>query len=458
MTNFGRPIVTAAEMRAAEVQAMSTGVSVDQLMERAGAAIAEAVFRFGGGRDTLVLCGPGNNGGDGYVAARLLAARGIDVRVAATAEPKTQAAKAARALWAEPVDALTDAQPATILVDALFGTGLTRPLAVAITKPLETLAVKADFVIAVDLPSGVNCDDGAVLGAIKADLTVALGGLKPAHLLQPSAELCGIVRIGDVGVELSSTVRTILQPRLTTPGASSHKYSRGMVAIVGGAMPGAAQLAAEAAMRIAGYVVLTRHSGGGPAALVHRDWLSIASDAHIGALLIGPGLGRGADAQAALERALGSVHPLVLDGDALTLMSPSTIPNFTRRATPVILTPHAGEFDRLFGAGAGSKIDRARAASAACGATIIFKGADTVIAAPDGRIMVSLTGSSWLASAGTGDVLAGIVAALLSTRLGPFASAEAGVWLHGEAARLAGPSFIADDLARLIPAAIATCL
>ncbi|MFM9852448.1 MAG: NAD(P)H-hydrate dehydratase [Sphingomonadaceae bacterium] len=456
--NFGRPIVTAAEMRACEAQAMSTGLSGEQLMELAGTAIAEAVARFGGGRDTLILCGPGNNGGDGYVAGRQLAERGISVRIAATAESKTKAAKAARARWTGSIEAIGEAKPASVIVDALFGTGVTRPLAASLNKLLTNLAAQSDFVVAADMPSGVNCDTGALMGAIRADLTIALGGLKPAHLLQPAAELCGTVRIADIGIALSSTVRSIMPPRLTPPSVASHKYVRGMVAIVGGEMPGAARLAAESAMRIAGYVVLTGQDRIGSAALVHRDWLSIASDAHIGALLIGPGLGRGAEAQIALERALGSVHPLVLDGDALTLLAQTPLPNFTRRATPVILTPHAAEFDRLFGTGGGSKIDRARAASATCGATIILKGADTIVAAPDGRIVVSLRGSPWLASAGTGDVLAGIVTALLSTRLAPFASAEAAVWLHSEAARLAGPSLIADELARFIPAAVATCL
>jgi ADP-dependent NAD(P)H-hydrate dehydratase / NAD(P)H-hydrate epimerase len=458
MMIYGRPIVTAAEMRSAEAAMVSAGVSVDQLMARAGRAIADAVLRFGGGRDTLILCGPGNNGGDGYVAGRLLADRGADVRVAASAEPKTKAAQAARQQWNGPVESLADATPASILVDALFGTGITRPLTAAISKALGTLSEQANFTLAVDLPSGVNCDNGAVLGAVRADLTLALGGLKPAHFLQPAAEHCGAVRVADIGVSLTSNVRTITPPSLSAPSATSHKYSRGTVAIVSGEMPGATLLAAEAAMRIAGYVVLTGNDQAGPAALVHRDWLAVASDAHIGALLIGPGLGRGAEAQAALERALGSVHPLVLDGDALTLLSQSALPNFTRRATPVILTPHAAEFDRLFGITAGSKIDRVRSAAAACGATIILKGADTVLAAPDGRIVISLTGTPWLASAGTGDVLAGIVAALLSTRLAPFASAEAAVWLHAEAARLAGPSLIADDLARLIPTAVAACL
>jgi ADP-dependent NAD(P)H-hydrate dehydratase / NAD(P)H-hydrate epimerase len=230
-----------------------------------------------------------------------------------------------------------------------------------------------------------------------------------------------------------------------------------MVAIVKGAMPGAAMLAARAAMRLSGYVVLAGGGSGGPDALVQRDWIDIASDAHVGALLIGPGLGRDADAQAAFEKALGSIHPLVLDADALRLLSAESVAQLGEREMPTILTPHAGEFAHLFGSLTGSKIDRARDAAAQTRTTIIFKGADTVIATPDGRVAISTEASGWLASAGTGDVLAGMVAGLLSGGMAPFEAAKAAVWLHGEAARSAGPALIADDLAHHLPAAIASC-
>jgi ADP-dependent NAD(P)H-hydrate dehydratase / NAD(P)H-hydrate epimerase len=445
-------ILTAAEMRAAE-EAADCGLS--ELMERAGAAVAEAVWRYGGGRACLILCGPGNNGGDGYVAARLLKARGLDVRVAALREPRAALAIAARAAWEGPIEALGEATSAPVLVDALFGTGLARALEDGIAGPLARLAAAAQFVIAVDLPSGVGADSGAALGAVQADLTVALGAVKPAHLLQPAAALCGHVRVADIGMPAHSDTRILTPPRLVAPGADSHKYRRGYVAIIGGAMGGAAMLSAKAAMRLAGYVALVGAKRIGPDALVLRLWEDVAGDARIGAMLIGPGLGRDEKARASLDLALASAHPLVLDADALMLLDVSTI---AARAHPMILTPHAGEFAHLFGEGQGSKIDRARHAARASGAVIIFKGADTVIAAPDGRVVVASNAPSWLASAGTGDVLAGMVAALLAGGMTPLDSACAAVWLHGEAARRAGPGLIADDLSAQIPAAIGACL
>ncbi len=454
----GACVLTAVETRAAEDAAIAAGTSVQALMERAGCAVAEAVWRFGGGRPALIVCGPGNNGGDGYVAARLLHERGLDVRLAALGEPKTPAAIAARAGWTGPVELLGRAKPAPILVDALFGTGLTRALDGEVAASLKSLAAAADFVMAVDVPSGVSADDGADLGAVACDLTLALGCIKPAHMLQPAASLVGTLRIADIGLATDSMTRLIKPPILTQPLAKMHKYSRGMAAIVGGEMPGAAVLAASAAAPLAGYIVLTGDSIGGPHAIVRRDWIEVARDDHVGAILIGPGLGRGPDARKTLASALGTVHGLVIDGDALTLLAENGPPDFRLRSEPVILTPHEGEFDRMFGTSAGSKIDRARAAAAASGTTIILKGADTVIAAADGRVIVASNLPTWLASAGTGDVLAGLVVALLATGMRPLAAAEAAVWIHREAARLAGPALIADDLCRGIPTAVARCL
>lgn len=458
MTPLSGPIVTAAEMRAAEDAVIAGGVSVEGLMERAGAAVAEAVWRFGGGRPVLILCGPGNNGGDGYVAARLLAARGLEVSVAACAEPRTDACRWARQGWIGAVAALEDAQEAPVLVDALFGTGLSRSLEADVSRPFHRLAAAARFVIAVDVPSGVGTDDGRSLGAAQASVTLALGALKPAHLLFPAAGLCGVVQRAEIGVPASATAQMLAPPHLAVPGAASHKFKRGMVAIVGGAMPGAAQLSAKAAMRCAGYVVAANMAERGPDALVHRDWSAIASDDRVGALLIGPGLGRDDDARAALQAALDSIHPLVLDADALVLLTAEQRLSLRRRSTPVIMTPHSGEFDAMFGAASGSKIDRARAAAAECGAVIVFKGADTVIAAPDGRVRVSSDAPGWLASAGTGDVLAGIAAGCLAGGMAPLDAACAAAWLHGEAARIAGPALIADDLPDFLPQAIARAL
>jgi ADP-dependent NAD(P)H-hydrate dehydratase / NAD(P)H-hydrate epimerase len=456
--SFGASILTAAEMRAAEDAAIAAGTDVLALMERAGSAVADAVWRFGGGRATLILCGPGNNGGDGYVAARLLQARGIDVRVAALGEPKTAAAINARAGWAGSIETLKRAKTAPILVDALFGTGLTRALDGDVAAALKSLSAAAHFVVAVDVPSGVSTDDGANLGAVACDFTLALGRFKPAHVLQPAASLAGVLRVADIGIATESMTRLIKQPVLAPPLAKMHKYSRGMAAIIGGEMPGAAVLAASAAAPLAGYIVLTGRIDGGPHAIVRRAWIDVARDDHVGAILIGPGLGRSNEARTILGSALSTVHGLVIDGDALTLLAETGPPDFRRRTEPVILTPHEGEFSRMFGVGAGSKIDRARAAAAASGTTIILKGADTVIAAADGRVIVANELPSWLASAGTGDVLAGLVVALLAGGMAPIAAAETAVWIHREAGRLAAPALIADDLCRLIPTVVARCL
>ncbi|MCW6534319.1 NAD(P)H-hydrate dehydratase [Sphingomonas sp. MMSM24] len=460
----GRPILTAAAMRAAEEQIIATGTSVSALMERVGAAVAAQVRRLAGDQEVLILCGPGNNGGDGYVAARLLAAAGQRVRVAATGAPRSDAAIAARHAWGRDVEALGAAAPAPVLVDALFGTGLSRGLGTDVAGALARLAAAAALTIAVDLPSGAATDDGRLLSPVPDyDLTLALGALKPSHLLQPAAARSQRVIVLDIAVPVASEASVLARPRLSAPVVDAHKYSRGMVAVVAGAMPGASVLAATAAARGgAGYVLLL---GGAsdrvPHAIVRRRFDAAAiADKRIGALLVGPGLGRDERARERLEAALATDRPLVIDGDALRLLTPQKL---AARKGPMILTPHAGEFDALFGADAGSKIDRARHAAAASGATIVFKGPDTVITAPDGGVVVALAASSWLSTAGTGDVLAGLVAARLAVNGSnampdPLAAAAEAVWLHGEAARRAGPAFIADDLARHLPEAIAACL
>jgi len=258
-------------------------------------------------------------------------------------------------------------------------------------------------------------------------------------------------------VTVPTTVR-LERPTLTVPARDAHKYSRGLAVIVAGEMPGAALLAAEAAMRLAGYVVLVGDVAGGPHALVRRTWQATSSDPRVGALLIGSGLGLSPASYAKLEDARAMGVPQVLDGDALMILGANGTPRFQARAHPVILTPHAGEFDALFGESTQGKISRAHAAAIKSGATIIFKGAQTVIASPDGRVVTAEDAPSWLASAGTGDVLAGMVTGLLATGLDPFQTACAAVWLHGECARLAGPALIADDLLPLIGRAVAACL
>lgn len=451
----GRAVLTAAEMRAAEEAVIATGVSVDTLMDRAGTRIAHAVRRLAGANAILILCGPGNNGGDGYVAARVLAALGATVRVAALSEPRTDAAKAARAGWCGPVETLADARPAPVLVDALFGTGLTRPLDAAAVQ-LRALADAANLSIAIDLPSGLATDTGTALSTPPVfDLTLALGAVKPAHLLQPAARYCGTIRLLDIGVPVTSQAAGLAPPVLPAPGPDSHKYTRGMVAVVAGGMPGAAELAAHAAMRAgAGYVTLLGDTTGAPHALVRAPLTDAAlANDRIGAVVIGPGLGRDDRARARLDAALAAGHPLVIDGDALRLLDPERI---AALGLPVILTPHAGEFDALFGGSDADKITRARDAAVRADAVVVFKGADTVVAAPDGRVRIAHGASDWLSTAGTGDVLAGAIGAMMAARLDPFAAACAGVWLHGDAARRSGPAFIADDLANALRSARAS--
>lgn len=468
----GQPILTAAEMRAAEAAAMAAGTSVEALMEQAGEGVAEAVWRFGGGAPVLILCGPGNNGGDGYVAARILRARGADVRVAATGAPRSDVAARARAGWDGPVEDIIRAAAAPVLVDALFGTGLTRRLDDALVDRVDALQRRAQRSIAVDLPSGLDCDTGDLLRTVCSpfDLTLALGAIKPVHVLATSAALCGTVRVIPLAIDLPRDARTRVMghPLLIEPDNASTKYSRGMVAVIGGAMPGAAALASAAALRSgAGYVLLLVEALpiGVPHAVVHRPWSPGAlSDARIGAVLVGPGLGRDAAARARLDAAIASQHPLVIDGDALHLLGDRS---FHNRAAPVVLTPHGGEFNALFGTWTGSKIDATRAAADRFGAVVVFKGADTVIADPSGRVIVAPNGSPWLATAGTGDVLAGIVAAMATSARHEWfgfpgapdwidrTRVETAVWLHAAAARRAGIGLIADDLLPAITAVIA---
>lgn len=461
----GAPILTAAQMRGAEQAAFETGVDPYALMKRAGAAAAQIIWRVGHRRDTLVLCGPGNNGGDGYVIARLLRERGVPVRVAALDDPRTGAAQRARAAWGDAVEDFRDAAPATQLVDALFGTGLGRGLDDAVADRLGVLAAAATMRIAVDLPSGIETDSGTLLSPVPYfEVCIALGACKPAHMLYPAATRMGRVVLADLGIALPSTVRQLAPPALRAPGAEAHKYTRGLVAVIGGAMPGAGLLASEAAARSGAGAVrhfATDAAAGGSHAIIHRRverpeaLAEQIEDARIGALLIGPGIGLDRAARALLTTAMAAGHALVLDADALSLLA-------REGAAPIpagaILTPHEGEFARLFGDLPGSKIDRALAAARGCAAVVVYKGADTVIAAPDGRARVASGASAWLSTAGTGDVLAGLAAGRLAATADPFLAACEAVWLHGEAARRCGAAFVADDLLRALPAAIAARL
>jgi hydroxyethylthiazole kinase-like uncharacterized protein yjeF len=454
-----RFILTADETRAAEATVIAAGTSVEALMERAGQAAAEAVWRYAGPLPALVLCGPGNNGGDGYVIARVLRERGVSVRVAALAEPQGPATSTARANWGGDIEEVTNAAPAPLLIDALFGTGLTRSLDDALCSALARLAEAARVRVAIDLPSGAFTDDGRLLSPVPSyDLTITFGSLKPSHLLQPAARHMGRIVVADIGVATEGRLQEISRPRLLPPGPDDHKYTRGYVVVVAGEMAGAGALAAAAAAHAgAGYVRLTGSADSPrlPYAVVRGN--APLDDGRIGAIAVGSGLGTGAEAASLLETALASGRPLVLDADAITLLGRSGRSDFCHLCHIPILTPHAGEFERLFPLEGAGKTEQARRAAASSGAVVVFKGADTVVASPDGRAGIAPPASHWLASAGTGDVLTGIVAAMRARGVDAFEAACAGVWLHGRAAALSGPGLVADDLIGHLPLALAEC-
>ena len=354
----GRPILSAEKMRAAEQSAIDGGTSVEQLMERAGAALAEAAYRFAGPMPALILCGPGNNGGDGYVAARHLAARGVAVRVAAMSEPGSAAAKWARGQWSGEVEALADsAAPAPLLIDCLFGTGLKRGLEDVVSRQLSRLSDAALVKLACDLPSGVESDSGAELSQVPAfDMTVTFGALKPAHLLYPAMHQCGRLVLGDIKIDAATDWREIAPPQLPPIDPGWHKYDRGLVHALAGKMPGAIALAAKAAAHAgAGYVRVStsRTIDGLPSAIVQTDTAEV-NDERIGCLLVGPGMG---DIPQVLTLALTSRAPKVLDADAISnLGEPERL-----MGQDAIITPHEGEFERLFGPSARSRPPAVRA-------------------------------------------------------------------------------------------------
>ena len=422
-----RPILTAAQMRTAE-----QGHDVETLMERAGAALAEAAWQFAGPIETLILCGPGNNGGDGRVAARHLELRGMTVRTAT-------------------LDTLADAQAAPMLIDCLFGTGLSRPLEDAVSKKLLALVEASQVAIACDLPSGVSADDGALLSPVGSyDLTVTFGALKPAHHMMPAVRTMGRIVLADIGIDAKSDWHEIAKPTLPPLDPAGNKFTRGMVHCLAGQMPGAIALAASAAARAgAGYVRVStsRSIDGLPSAVVQTDTAEI-NDPRVGAILVGPGLG---DIPPVLTLALTVPRPVVIDADAIALVGePERL-----KGHDAILTPHEGEFVKLFGDLPGSKADRALESARRSGAVVVYKGPDTLVASPDGRLGFAPPAPAWLASAGTGDALAGIIAAVRARGMPSFEAACAAVWIHGRAAEIAGPTMIADDLVAAIPLALA---
>ncbi|NBC35572.1 NAD(P)H-hydrate epimerase [Novosphingobium sp. FSY-8] len=457
----GDQILTVAQMRAAEQRLIDGGTSVEALMDTAGRGAAEYVWRVAGPlRRVTVLTGPGNNGGDGWVLAQALHARGAQVAVVVAADPRSAAAMAARAAYGGAVG--DGAAAGDVLVDCLYGTGLTRGLSDADLGLLRGLAARHPTRIAIDLPSGVDADTGVPLNEGLPDyaLTIALGAWKPAHVLMPAAARMGHLRRVDIGCgAVEGAGQMLARPRFQAPAADAHKYTRGLVAVMAGAMPGAAVLAASAAQGAgAGYVkVLGAVAGVTVPADVVVAPVDV-TDARIGALLVGPGLGRDASGHFTLVEAFGSGRPLVVDADALHLLTRRMMPV----TVPAIATPHGGELaamERTLGLSPdASKIDRARNLARASGMVIVAKGADTVIAAPDGRWAAGPRASSWLSVAGTGDVLAGVIAARLAAGVDAFDAACQGVWLHGAAAAETDAPFSALGLAQSVASAYRACL
>ncbi|MBR9970770.1 NAD(P)H-hydrate dehydratase [Magnetospirillum sulfuroxidans] len=470
-------ILNVAEMYRADSLAMAGGIAGETLMEAAGWAVArEVCHRFRPCRVT-VLCGPGNNGGDGFVIARLLSHQGFVVRLALLGDVANLKGDAAlmAGRWPGPVEMLDPVclEGAELVVDSLFGAGLARPLDGPAAETIAALRRLCLPVIAVDVPSGVDGDTGAVLGlAPQAVATVTFFRKKPGHLLYPGRALCGEVVVAGIGIpaEVLTEVEpaivendpTVWAARFPWPGAEGHKYQRGHVTILGGAvLTGAARLAARAARRAgAGLVTIAaadaalaiyRMADPGNMVLPEADLIEMLADPRRNAWIMGPGAGQGEGRRAQLKAVLEAGRKCVLDADSLTWFS-GCKDSLRRLLSPsAVLTPHDGEFDRLFGDVAGSRLERARQAASCSGAVVVLKGADTVIAHPDGRAAINANAPPWLATAGSGDVLAGIIGGLLAAGSDGFDAACAGVWMHGAAATAFGPGLIAEDIAETLP-------
>jgi ADP-dependent NAD(P)H-hydrate dehydratase / NAD(P)H-hydrate epimerase len=466
----GRPeLLTPDEMARADAASPSLGMPGPTLMENAGRAVARAVrARFRPCR-TLVLVGPGNNGGDGYVAARLLQQDGWPVKLAALAPPRTgsDAAEAAARWHGAPAPfAPAEAECSDLVIDAVFGAGLARDVDGIVADTLHA----ARRVAAVDVPSGLDGATGAVRGyAPQAALTVSFFRLKPGHLLLPGRVLCGETVLADIGLpravleQVGTSIFANLPElwRVPTPEPASHKYSRGHVTVAGGAtMTGAARLAADAARRGGAGLVTIAAGGRGD---VYRSGSPgiLVSDASLAELLederrqvwvCGPGLGPDA-ARATLPLLLAAGRCVVADADVFSAFAGD--PDALRGAA--VLTPHAGEFVRTFGSLGADRVAAARAAAARTGAVVLLKGADTIIAAPDGKVAINASAPPWLATAGSGDVLSGLIGGLLAQGMAAWEAAAAGAFLHGRAAVLAGPGLVVEDLLpALTPALAAT--
>lgn len=476
-------LLTPEQMGEADRRTIAGGVPGIALMENAGRAVADAVSRRWSPRPIAVLCGPGNNGGDGFVAARILAERGWTVRLALLGERTASRsdAAAAAARWTGPVERLgaEALEGAGLAIDAIFGAGLARPVEGVAAEVIRALGERRIPVVAVDVPSGVDGASGEVRGvAPQAALTVTFFRRKPGHVLLPGRLHCGEVVLAQIGIEpkvldgiapdTAANYPCWWLKRFPWAETAGHKYRRGHALIAGGAvMTGAARLAARAAARIGtGLVTVAAPEAAFPiyaAALTGVIVAPIAgadafgtllADTRRNAVLVGPGAGAGPETRDKVLRALAAGKSTALDADALTVFADAPADLFAAVRSPCVLTPHEGEFARLFDT-SGHKLERARRAAAASGAVVLLKGADTVIAAPDGRAAINENAPPTLATAGSGDVLAGLVLGLLAQGMPAFEAAAAAAWLHGAAGQAFGSGLVAEDLVEMLPAALA---
>lgn len=476
-------ILTPLETAEADRRTIAAGTPGIELMERAGQAVAERAAAIAAGRGRVaILCGPGNNGGDGFVAARLLRERGHEVRLALLVAHETLKGDAALAAqrWNGKIVSVQEALAnADVILDALFGAGLARDLDGEAQAAVDAINASGKPVIAVDLPSGIDGRTGKIRGtAVQATESVTFCRRKPGHLLSPGRDYCGRVTVADIGIT-DATVKSVnpttfanepalWKEKFPRPRRDGHKYDRGHVVVVSGPMhaTGAARLAARAALRAgAGLVTVAAPKPALPvlaaslmAVMVReangaKGLGKLLADQRMNTVVLGPGQGVGKPTRDMVVTAARAKRNLVIDADAITSFAGASeaLAKAIRTAPATVLTPHEGEFEKLFGAKAkllslDSKVDRARAAAKALGATVLLKGPGTVVAAPDGRASLCSNAPSWLATAGSGDVLAGIVAALLAQGMPAFEAASAAVWLHGEAGQVAGPGLISEDL------------